>query len=391
MREIKDIKNRLFADEYVNTARQKELDLLKGVAIVFMAIAHLIGMHEDYIRMTPAAEKIIYVLETVIAGPFGATTFMVCMGVGIWYSAYNKGNREELLQGIIPSGLAKRGVLIFILGVLINLVTCITLPLIGYIATGDAELIGYMERFFDSDIYHFAGLALLTMALIRKLKLKDTAMIPIALGFSCMGWLLRGLSTGIFAIDRTTLYFWGSDPNAWFPLFNWFFFPVAGYFFAKLLARCKDKKLLYSIISPAGAVVIGVYIFICIKFNIGFAGLDDRYGYYWCTPIDAFCYLGAVALLFGLAYMITEIFKEKEFRIIRRWGKNLMWMYTVHWILVAMTLGIETVIGIEEIPFWSIFVMALLVTIATDGIVVFFKNKVSKRKDKVSEEKNEKV
>ena len=78
----------LFSDEKVNTGRQVELDIAKGLAIIFMIFLHTIMVVAAYnVGLSPEYN---YVFSNVLGRPFAAVIFMFCMGVGVVYSRHSQ-------------------------------------------------------------------------------------------------------------------------------------------------------------------------------------------------------------------------------------------------------------------------------------------------------------
>lgn len=74
----------LFSKEVVNSGRQKELDIAKGLAIIFMIWQHILGLFivTEYGVMEDIA-------VSILGCPFAAPVFMFAMGMGITYSRKN--------------------------------------------------------------------------------------------------------------------------------------------------------------------------------------------------------------------------------------------------------------------------------------------------------------
>ncbi len=394
----KSLFNKLFSADYVNIGRQKELDVFKGMAVVFMTLIHVSGLFATTEQLSSPLGDFIY---NIIGGPFGAPSFMVCMGVGIWYAAYNKTGKDDIEHGIIPDGQFKRGLFIFICGVIINLVTTVIMPYIGYLIEEDEKLLLQMDKFWGCDIYHFAGLALMLLGALRVLKVKVKWLIPIALFMSIAGTLLRHVSTGVPVLDIIGNFLWGIDYNSYFPLLNWFIFPVVGFVGSYYFARCKDKSLFYLVSSIGGTVMISAYIAFCLLTSTGFtafsfygytpdAGYDliTDYGFYWCSTIDSIFFLGAVMCVFGISYAITQIFRDYSFPVLTKWGKNLMAMYSLQWVYIAIAYGIVFMTTEEELPIWCVLLATAVVLLLTDITVTLYKkilkpaikNAISKRR-----------
>ncbi|MDE6674990.1 MAG: heparan-alpha-glucosaminide N-acetyltransferase domain-containing protein, partial [Acetatifactor sp.] len=192
-------KDKVFANKKVNGGRQRELDLLKAMCIVCLALIHCT------IECTPEeqlAGGIPYLFDTVIGGPLSAPVFMFAMGIGMVYTRYSK-----------PREYVRRGLQIAIVGYLLNICRFLIPFLVGYKVTGDYEkyIAPLAYKVFGNDILQFASLAMLLIALFVKLHIPDAAMLLICLGMSLLGTRLGGISLGNPAANIIMGYFIGTE------------------------------------------------------------------------------------------------------------------------------------------------------------------------------------
>jgi uncharacterized membrane protein len=110
-----------FGAEPVNNGRQPELDMAKGLAIVFMVWTHV------FEELSPGSEGVMVMLvRNILGGPFAAPIFMICMGIGISYS--KKSSPQKLLH---------RGIGLFGTGLLLNMFRFVVPDLLKYALTND--------------------------------------------------------------------------------------------------------------------------------------------------------------------------------------------------------------------------------------------------------------
>ena len=136
----------IFSDSIINTGRQRELDFVKGIAIIAMVICHTV------LYMAEVPGHLGYVVANdVLGGPMAAPMFMICMGIGLCFSHRNT-----------PLEIVRRGVWLFLLGYILNFSRS-SLPFaVGY-ALGMGELLSenLVAGLMLVDILQFAGLALI--------------------------------------------------------------------------------------------------------------------------------------------------------------------------------------------------------------------------------------
>ena len=156
------------------------------------------------------------------------------MGVGIVYSRHSQWDT-----------MIKRGVILYFLGILVNVFEFI-LPhfLIGYLL-GNWNAFPIFGGFllFCVDILAFAGLAFISMGILKKLEFSNKKLIIVAVVLSVIGTLFKGFDFTIPVLNLIFADFIGTAGGyTAFPLFNWLIFPIAGYIWGQYFIRAKDKR-----------------------------------------------------------------------------------------------------------------------------------------------------
>ena len=227
---------KIFSKEPINKGRQIELDIAKCLAIIFMIFLHTLMVASGFANnISVPMQRVIYQL---LGRPFAAPVFMFAMGVGMVYSR----NQE-------PAYLMKRGVKLMLLGVVVNVGEYI-LP--HFLA---GKLLGKWDIFpianglllFCVDILAFAGMAMILIGVLKKLKLVSWQIVIIAVALSVIASFVRFHNFGSDVWNLITGYFVGSlrdNGSAFtaFPLFNWFIFPAVGMLFGEWYIKCNNKK-----------------------------------------------------------------------------------------------------------------------------------------------------
>ena len=85
---IEKMKN-CFRKEPVNLGRQKELDIAKGMAIIFMVFCHSFEILSSFFDPEISTDFAYGILDVVLGGSFAAPVFMFCMGISFCYSRKN--------------------------------------------------------------------------------------------------------------------------------------------------------------------------------------------------------------------------------------------------------------------------------------------------------------
>ncbi|MDO4545839.1 MAG: heparan-alpha-glucosaminide N-acetyltransferase domain-containing protein [Bacillota bacterium] len=295
-------------EEKINTGRQFELDIAKGLAVVFMIMVHT----QLYFASGAASEQAFGTIVDYLGGPPSAVVFMFVLGVGIVYT--KKSSFVEFL---------KRGVLLILLGYALNLVRTLLSPA--------------FNGFQDVDILQFAGLATIFVGAVKALKLSNfkTALIGLALAF--LNILLRAVD----ASDVTGLFF-GSEHYSFFPFLSWIFFPLAGHIFGDFLIRCKCKKRFYVLSGVlALAICLISYVTLAIVLKTDYGWVTDEAYYHLDIKgniIFTSFTIAWISFLAGLGAILPGFIR----RTIERWSRNVTPIYIIQWLLIC---GVSSLTG----------------------------------------------
>ncbi len=355
----------VFSKDPCNTGRQTELDMGKALPIITLAFVHTVI---ECCTEEQMCYGIPYAFDMFIGGPMSAPMFMFCMGATIHYSKHNT-----------PDRLAKRGVMLLLLGFVLNICRFFMPYMAGYLLTGDTGMFIDMlpYRIFGNDVLQFAGLALLCMALFLKLKTPKWLMFAISLVMAVAGTLLRGTDMGNSVLNIIFGWFIGTETHAGgnifiisdFPLLNWLITPVCGYIFGWVLQRVKDKKRFYLSFSPVLLTAAIVCLVLGHIYEFGMFGPGEN-SYYHMYIYDTFICMALTLGLLGLHYAVSRILPEKIKGFITYTSRHITEVYCIHWVFVVwitnvlmrMILG-QSPLGI--VPVWVIMLVSTGIVLAT--------------------------
>ena len=142
-------------------SRNKIVDLLKGIAVLFMIQVHLVELFANPEVYNSKLGSISLFLGAAPVAP----TFMIIMGY--FLSRSNKSTNQLIF----------RGILLFCLGMILNCL--LNLNLLLSVSKGLLKL-NIFPFIFGVDILQFAGLAIIFISLLEKL-IEKSFMIPIIL------------------------------------------------------------------------------------------------------------------------------------------------------------------------------------------------------------------
>ena len=219
--------SQFFAKEKVNAGRQPELDLLKALCVVGMIFVHVLLDLGKSVMPT--------VIDDYLTEFFGGATFMICMGIGMRYM-----HRQS------PSSYLVRGFGLLTIGQFLNILRNALPNLIAWWITGKQFFIANSFLIIQADILTFAGLSFLLMALFKRLKLSDGAILGFSVVMSLAALILwhAAPSPQNYLASQMLGFFIITDAEAYFPLFCYFIFAAFGYFIGGYYPRVRDKHAL---------------------------------------------------------------------------------------------------------------------------------------------------
>ncbi|MBE6499261.1 MAG: DUF1624 domain-containing protein [Methanobrevibacter thaueri] len=302
------------------------MDIAKALSIIFMVFLHVCYVSSAF---NTAYDPIFdFVIMDILGRPYAAVIFMFCMGVGIVYSRHSQWNV-----------MVKRGVTLFLLGILVNIFEFFIPHFVAGALLGKADVfpIAGGLMLFCVDILAFAGLSFILMGFLKKFEFSNKKLIVIAVVMSVLGSLLKGIDFGIPVVNLFFSYFIGcSGGFAAFPLFNWFIFPISGYIWGQYFIRAKDKKEFFKL-WPILLIIAFIYFFISSKLWGGVES-SDVHLYYFLNTLDAiFCIINAHAII-GLCYWLAKYLPDAIIKAFTTLSSNINRIYIAQWFFVPLTI-----------------------------------------------------
>ena len=362
----------MFSRNEINTGRQIEVDIAKAICIIGMVLVHAFEQLPFVEGSGGAGEFILMRIGNTI---FGATLFMFCMGVGM---AYTKKNNPNLIM--------LRGLTIFIIGLLLNFFRIVLGMLItnavhpGFYSTNIIII-----ELLQNDILYFAGLAMMLFGLLKKLKIPGWGILLISVVMSILGTIFKGYDFHNVYGNLIAGWFIGTnypgiqfDTTSFFPLLNWFILVAAGYCFAWILKRVEKKGRFYMVFSSISAVLIGLYIGLCIGPKVGFFQDDFRCTYHIAT-YDALISLCGAVFAFGLYYGLSHILPKIVLKGATTLSKYINTVYCIQWVVYGNLTTIYSVCA-PDLTFeaWKIALYGLGVLVFSILIAWIYKGLIMK-------------
>ena len=348
-----------FDNTAVNTGRQRELDIAKGFAIILMSFSHGIEILGWFFDPQRTDGFFWDGFDMLIKGV--APVFILCMGISLCYS------RNQSASALFRRALRMAGIV-----VLLELFRTVIPCLVEWLIFRDWESIDYIDQVFCVDILQFTTMAMLAIALLKKLKVGPVAMLAIASACSVVGQLLQGVSTGSVAGDFAAGFLWHTTDIAYFPFLSWFIVPVIGYVFGQVWLRLADKATFFQWVTPISLGITALY----------YASMLIVGKWYYFSGED-YCGIGLADVLFMFVIFFAVLggcyYLNRWIPCIARalasMGGRVNSVYCIHWVIYAfLYVALACVLDEERyLPLWTVVPTAVLVLAAADLLSRLYK------------------
>lgn len=184
--------NDLFSKDKINTNRQIELDIAKAFSTIFMIFIHTITVAMLFENTVSLPYYVT--VGSILGGPFSAPVFMFCMGIGIIYSSHTQ-----------PNMMIKRGIKLFLLGLLVNIFSFIIPHYLSQYLLNSGNILPILNglKLFYVDILEFAGLSFVILGIFKKMNLSNRQLLAAGIILSVLGFLLRFSDFGSVPLNYT--------------------------------------------------------------------------------------------------------------------------------------------------------------------------------------------
>ncbi len=319
-----------------NEGRQKELDIARGLAVIFMVLVHILLEFGNYYTQM---ESIYGMIVQWLGGVPAAPVFMFLLGVGVVYSRKST-----------PLLLAKRGLLLFAGGYALNLLrSVIPAWTTLWMEPGHVESFrstGY-ENFFYIDILQFAGLTMLFFAVTVRFKFSALQYAAACVLFAIVNlWLAPYFSEAGTALTAPFIALWFGNGLSYFPFFTWVAYPIAGFLFGYCLIRTADKPQFYKRIFGSASVLLLFYYMFVILLHWP-TGYESEADYYHHTLIINVVYILFILFWISSIYFASRHVNGLVWAFLRSASALTTEIYILHFLLIGIcTLLIYPALGL---------------------------------------------
>ena len=355
--------NAIFSHEETNTGRQRELDYLKGIFMLFIYLVHAF-------QATMSPEDTITRWIYMFATMSGAAIFIFVMGVGTAYS-----------RNATPVGMVKSGVRMVVYQYLNNLayVAALLIPypfVCGKLSGTGMENFDYMIEVYIQyiNIFFITGIIYLVLALFRKLNINTAGYVVIGAAVSIAAPFLYGTTVDVPVLGYIMRLLIGEAEFVSFTPLYFLSYALFGAAFGRILRHVKDKVKFYGMLAiPSIVIVIVWWVSVFIKYGSDisqmYTVLSDAYSQpdFWHVVASiAHIFIFAIVFFFieniGTRDGKLRVPKNPVARQILYYSEHISKYYALHITVYFIALGINGYEGFRSYQCWLLALLSIVVT-----------------------------
>lgn len=318
-----------------NRGRQFELDIVRGLAVIFMIVVHVVITFAN----DAASETAFAQVSDLFGGVPAAPVFMFLLGVGVVYS-----RKSDAIS------LFKRGVILLFTAYGLNILRSVLPGVITMILhhQGESELSFTMQMYyslFSIDILQFSGIAFFFFAFLKQIKAQMIHVVFIMLFFIALNQFISPTSMEINYLIAPIVGLFlsggGYEGLSYFPFVTWIAYPLAGYLFASLLIQTDDKVRFYRRISYFSALVFGLYGLgvLLLRWPTGY---ESDIAYYAHSGLLNIVYLSFILMWISAFFWLSPLIKGAMKQILETLSSQVSNIYFIHWVYIGfLTIVLE--------------------------------------------------
>lgn len=332
--------------------RLLEIDIVKGLAILFMFAVHI--YEEYYIEELQDTGMLVHFVR-FFGGPLAAPIFMLTMGICMTYTRHSTGK-----------DFIKRGVSLFFIGIALQFVRDFIPVAIDAVRAHDKAIFyEAVDYLFSVDVLIFAGITFLLFGLFKLSKLSDRWLIVFYLICALANEFLLPIKIENKPLAYVTGLIWGSWENTWFPMCTWIFYPIAGYLLGKKLQACNDLDNFYKKTLTWSFMAFIPLLLIMFEFKIDCGALDGLFydTYFQHNWFGNLIIFDLCMLWLSIWHFASENLPSIIKKTLIRWSVQLNTMYIIQWIILGyLCLFIPNYAQ----PLWVVGIIFICVIIISD-------------------------
>jgi len=300
----------------VNNKRLDVFDVIKGVAVLLMIQVHI----TELITTEGIFESMFGTVSLFLGAAPVAPAFMFVLG---YFLARSKKTTKAMI---------KRGFMTLCMGFVLNFALNFNLIISVFFGRFETHLWPYL---LGVDILHFAGLAIMVVALFKHLFNKNILLfVLIALLSAFLGQYLKFYNTENVVLKYLFSFVYGASWWSYFPLFPWLAYPLAGVVFYKL----QENKTLIAYLPKRIQITSIIVLLTVLFFTLGFSvKISSHLPLYYHHGLIYF--LWTMAFIIVYTYVLTKIEKYTggtQLFVFLKWtGRNVTLIYFIQWIIIG--------------------------------------------------------
>jgi surface polysaccharide O-acyltransferase-like enzyme len=336
-------------DVAAQRARVPEIDLARGLAVLFMVFVHVL---EEWATLPVQRATFGRVVEFFGSAP-AAPVFMVLMGASVAFS-----------RRVTVRAMVRRGAELLALGFLLNALRGALPAQIGLsLGLVTPEALGPYTPWnllWIVDVLGFAGPALAVLGLVGALR-RPWVWVALAAAVAAVSPLLWGIEAGVPVVDGVLRHLWGTGALVSFPMFPWLAFPLVGMAWGTWRARADDERRVYLWTLVGGVVLMAAGTGFLIERGGQLLGDHWRLG-----PDGVAWVLGFVSVwVCLLRWAVRALPANPAFATLAFWSRNVTRFYFVQWLLIAWGTGVA---GHHALGVWPTVASQLGIAVAAHGL-----------------------
>lgn len=298
------------------TDRQTLADLLKGLAVLFMIQVHLVELFATETIYKSWAGNLVLFLGAAPVAP----VYMIAMG---YFIARSEKSAKALIR---------RGVQLFLLGLLLNV--ALNFNLILSVSRGNLQ-VNVWQYIFGADILHFAGLAIIVMALLYRVPGRREYLLLFVMVLSAgVGAYLSKIRFENQTLYYVSSFLIGNSHWSYFPLFPWIAYPLAGavlyHFSDKYNLHFPDRRQTVALT----LLIPGAFIYVTWAYSVR---ICTQLSLYYHQSLDFFIWTIIFVMLY--ATCVHELDKRLGHTLLFayfKWlGRHVTYIYVIQWIIIG--------------------------------------------------------
>jgi uncharacterized membrane protein len=303
------------------------LDLARGVALGFVVVVHVL----EQLSSQSVKDSLFGALVNAGTSLCAAAMFMFLMGAGLGLS-----------RTMSSGSTVRRGLRLIIIAFILNILRGTLPTLLGLFmhqyTLEDLKPYSPLYVTIEIDILHFAGLALIIIAMLRQISTRWVFWLAAAAVLLLACPLVYGRTPGSPLLTYFTNFFWRTEEYGHFPVFPWLAYPMLGIVFGHFLKNSKNRQVFFirtAVLGSLVCIVAGYLVYTYSDFAVD-AWFSGDYNEGDVHPLWVVFVTGFLLLSLSLyELMAARIPPNKVFQWLCFWSREVTLMYCVQWIVIG--------------------------------------------------------